>query len=61
MKNNCESIQNILKKQRVPLLEKSKKTTNIQDFMTTHAALSEGILSDMQRELKKIHDEHKKS
>lgn len=61
MKNNCSNIEGILKKQRIPILEKSKKTTNVMDFMTQHSAMSEQILSEMQRELKKIHDEHKKT
>lgn len=61
MKNNCSNIEGILKKQRIPILEKSKKTTNVLDFMTQHSAMSDSILTDMQRELKKIHDEHKKT
>lgn len=61
MHNNMEQIEHILLKQRVALIEKSKKTCLPGDFMTTFSATSESILSDMQRELKKIHDEHKKS
>lgn len=34
MQGNLENIENILIKQRIPLIEKSKKTTTPSDFMT---------------------------
>jgi len=61
MHNNMDNIEAILAKQKISLIEKSKKTCAPMDFMTQHSATSESILADMMRELKKVHDEHKKT
>lgn len=62
MKGNMENIEAILLKQRSPpLIEKLKKTCAPGDFMTQHSATCESILFDMGKELKKIHEEWKRS
>lgn len=62
MKGNMDNIEGILLKQRTPpLIEKLKKTCAPGDFMTQHSATCESLLMDMGRELKKIHEEWKRS
>jgi len=61
MHNNMDNIESILSNNKKSLIEKSKKTMLPGDFLTQHQAMCESFLVDMGKDLKKVHDEHKKT